>query len=76
MRSYKPDFRIWENDGSAPLHEVKGWMDARSKTAIKRLRKYYPQETLVVIKEREYMAIARKVHKLIPCWEIDGKGRL
>mgnify|MGYP000188587665 CR=1 FL=1 len=76
VRSYKPDFRIWENDGSAPLHEVKGWMDARSKTAIKRLRKYYPQETLVVIKEREYMAIARKVHKLIPCWEIDGKGRL
>lgn len=69
VRSYLPDFRVWENDGSAHLHEVKGWMDARSKTTLKRMAKYHPQERIVVIREKAYNDIARKVGGIIEGWE-------
>lgn len=69
VRSYLPDFRITENDGSSALHEVKGWMDARSKTTIKRMAKYHPQETLIVIREKQYKEISKKVSVLIEGWE-------
>lgn len=69
VRSYRPDFRVWENDGSSALHEVKGWMDARSKTTLKRMAKYHPQEKLIVIRERDYNSIAKKVGRLIEGWE-------
>ena len=48
-RSYTPDFKIWLPDGSVVFHEVKGWMDAKSKTRIKRMAKYFPDVTLVII---------------------------
>lgn len=69
VRSYLPDFRVTENDGSTLLHEVKGWMDARSKTTIKRMAKYHPQETLIVIREKQYKEIGKKVSALIEGWE-------
>lgn len=76
VRSYLPDFRVWENDGSTPLHEVKGWMDARSKTTLKRMAKYHPTETIVVIREKQYNDIARKVSGMIDGWEYsDRNGR-
>ena len=49
VRSYKPDFRITNTDGTHYWVEVKGYMDAKSKTKIKRLRKYYPEEILHVV---------------------------
>lgn len=49
VRSYTPDFRIYFKDGSHEYHEVKGWMDPKSKTKIKRFAKYYPEETLIII---------------------------
>lgn len=75
VRSYLPDFRVFENDGSSNLHEVKGWMDSRSKTTLARMGRYHPQETIIVIRERDYNAIARKVSPLIPDWEIGEKAR-
>lgn len=69
VRSYLPDFRVWENNGSTPLHEVKGWMDARSKTTLKRMAKYHPGERIILIKERDYNAIARTAGPLIADWE-------
>jgi hypothetical protein len=48
VRSYLPDFKITNLDGSHYWVEVKGYMDAKSKTKIKRFRKYYPEEQLVV----------------------------
>lgn len=69
VRSYLPDFRVTENDGSSKLHEVKGWMDARSKTTIKRMAKYHPQETLIVVREKQYKEIGKKVSALIEGWE-------
>lgn len=74
VRSYLPDFRVTENDQSSALHEVKGWMDARSKTTIRRMAKYHPQEKLIVVREREYKAISIKVAAIIPGWEQSGRG--
>jgi len=69
VRSYLPDFRVTENNGRRPLHEVKGWMDARSKTTLKRMAKYHPNEMVIVVREKEYKAIARTVGPMIGGWE-------
>lgn len=46
--SYKPDFKVIKKDGSHFWVEVKGYMDAKSRTKIKRFKKYFPNEELVV----------------------------
>jgi hypothetical protein len=48
VRSYMPDFKVVEQNGSHYWVEVKGYMDAKSRTKIKRFRKYYPNEQLLV----------------------------
>ena len=49
IRTYLPDFRVDNLDGTHYWVEVKGYMDAKSATKIKRFRKYYPEETLIVV---------------------------
>lgn len=68
-RSYLPDFRVTEKSGAIVYHEVKGWMDDRSKTKLKRMKKYHPTVRLVLIQAREYHAISAKVSRLIDGWE-------
>lgn len=68
--SYLPDFKILNNDGSIEYHEVKGWMDSRSKTKIKRMAKYHSNIKLIVIREKEYKEILKKLSAIIPGWEI------
>ena len=67
--SYLPDFRVTENDGSVAYHEVKGWMDNRSKTKLKRMAKYHPNVELIVINGAAYRDIERKVKGFIIGWE-------
>lgn len=67
--SYLPDFRVDENDGSETYHEVKGWMDDRSKTKIKRMAKYHPKVKLIVIDGKQYKALAKQVSAFVPGWE-------
>lgn len=69
VRSYKPDFRVTEIGGGIAYHEVKGWMDDRSKTCIARMRRYYPAVRLVVVDGRGYRAIRAKVAGIINGWE-------
>ena len=38
---YIPDFEVINNNGSIEYHEVKGYMDNKSKTKIKRFRKFF-----------------------------------
>lgn len=67
-RSYTPDFEITENDGSINYHEVKGWMTQRSRTALNRMRIYYPETKILLIAKKEYLAIAKwSAH--FPGWE-------
>lgn len=67
VRSYKPDFRITNNDGSKYFVEVKGWMDSKSKTKLARFKKYYPELKLELIDEKRYKEIKSK-SGLIPNW--------
>jgi hypothetical protein len=71
-RSYLPDFRITENDGSQVFHEVKGWMDPKSKTKIKRMALYHPDVKLVVVGRSGYRALEKMVGRIISGWEISG----
>ena len=65
VRSYLPDFKITNNNGTIEYHEVKGWMDPKSVTKIKRMAKYYPKTKLIVIGKEEYKAVV-KFEKLFP----------
>lgn len=67
--SYLPDFRVTELSGDVAYHEVKGWMDDRSKTKIKRMAKYHPTIRLIVIDAKEYKLIAKKMSRIILGWE-------
>lgn len=55
--SYKPDFKVENLDGSIEYHEVKGYMDARSKTKLKRMAKYHPKIKMVLIDKDIYKQI-------------------
>ncbi|MEK6882997.1 MAG: hypothetical protein AABY22_25460, partial [Nanoarchaeota archaeon] len=65
VRSYKPDFKLINNNESIEYHEVKGWMDNRSKTKIKRMAKYYPSIKLLIIGRKENNDL-KKIEKLFP----------
>jgi hypothetical protein len=60
-RSFRPDFKIFNNDGSVEYHEVKGWMDSKSATKLKRMRIYYPQIKLRLIGKKEYALLKSQV---------------
>jgi len=64
VRSYKPDFLITRNDGTTYYVEVKGWMDNKSKTKLKRMAKYYPNVVVEVIDGAKYKEI-NKMSSLI-----------
>ncbi len=67
--SYLPDFRVVEKNGEIRYHEVKGWMDARSRTTIARMAKYHPKIQLIVIDGKAYRGIAKIMKPIIGSWE-------
>jgi hypothetical protein len=67
--SYLPDFLVIEKNGKEAYHEVKGWMDDRSKTKIRRMAKYHPKITLIVIDKKVYESLRKTVSKIVPGWE-------
>jgi len=64
-RSYRPDFKITNNDGSIEYHEVKGYMDKKSITKLKRMEKYYPDIKLMLIESKFYNDIKTKLGKIL-----------
>jgi hypothetical protein len=68
-RSYLPDFKITENNGNFTYHEVKGFYDAKSKTKIKRMAKFYPNVKLLIIDAVWFKANSKKLKGLLPNWE-------
>lgn len=67
--SYLPDFCVVEKSGEEVYHEVKGWMDKRSITKLKRMKKYHPKVKMVVVAAKEYKAISTVVSRIIKDWE-------
>jgi len=64
-RRYMPDFEITNNDGGIEYHEIKGYMDGRSKTKLRRMKKYYPDIQLVLVEKDEYNAYKKQLGKLL-----------
>lgn len=71
--SYLPDFRVTELNGSFTYHEVKGWMDDRSKTKIKRMEIYHPEIKLLIIDAKWFKANNKKLSPIIKGWETNKK---
>lgn len=69
---YTPDFKVWASDSNYEYHEVKGYMDQKSATKLKRMKKYYPNEKLVLIQKEQYREIS-KWQAIIPGWEKASK---
>lgn len=66
---YTPDFRLTYPDGRQEFVEVKGLMDGKSKTQLKRLAKHYPEASLRLVTKAEYLAIEQGLGKVIAHWE-------
>lgn len=69
VRSYLPDFRVTTNNGLEEYHEVKGWMDPRSKTKLKRMKKYHPLVRITLIESAWFRSNASKLSGIIKEWE-------
>jgi hypothetical protein len=72
-RFYKPDFAVWESDAYTEhadyYYEVKGYLDAKSTTALTRMRKYYPEVKVLLIEKTKYAEIEAANAHLIERWE-------
>lgn len=71
--TYKPDFYVEEyNKAQARLEgfyvEVKGYMDARSKTVLARARRYFPAVRIEVIDSAFMAKLKRQVSGVVPGW--------
>lgn len=58
--SYLPDFEIIEASGAIKYVEVKGFMDSRSATKLKRMKKYFPDIKVELINKKRYDEIKSK----------------
>jgi hypothetical protein len=70
--SYLPDFKVTFRGGSVEYHEVKGYMDPKSKTKLRRMAKYHPHIKILVIDRAVYKEMAIAHAHLLEHWEEDG----
>lgn len=69
-RFYLPDFTVWPGEGPEFYHiEVKGYMDSKSKTALKRMSKYYPHIKVEVVDKIVYGYFCNMWAMIVPNWE-------
>lgn len=70
-RQYIPDLLTWDRDGHH-WWEIKGWLDAVSKTKLKRFQLYYPDEAarLTLLDHNWFHRMERSgAAGLLPGWE-------
>ena len=63
VRHYRPDFYA-KHVGGEHWIEVKGWLDAKSKTKLRRFAKYYPEEArklILITDDKNVMEFLRKL---------------
>ena len=68
-RTYLPDFKVFNNNGSVEYHEIKGWMNRRSKTQLNRMRIYYPNVKLILVEKDGYKDLVKKIGRLAGFYE-------
>lgn len=67
--NYKPDFLVTHNNDSEEWVEVKGFMDAKSKTKLKRMAKYHPDVRLRLVEKDFFKNNSKNLKILIKEWE-------
>lgn len=68
-RDYRPDFKVLLLAGGHEWHEVKGWMDPKSETRMKRMAKFWPGERVILIERAWFSANGPMLSGIIPGWE-------
>ena len=66
--NYKPDFRVVFPSGNDEWIEVKGYMDSKSATKIKRMAKYHPDIKLRVIGKEWFKENSPKLKMILKGW--------
>ena len=56
---YKPDFMVVTKTGITEFHEVKGYIDSKSKTKLKLMIKHYPNIILKLIEKKNISTYKR-----------------
>jgi hypothetical protein len=71
VRSYMPDFYVIPTQATEPSYyvEVKGYLDAKSKTKLKRMAKYHPDVKVELWDAKRMAGLTRTVGPLIQDWE-------
>lgn len=67
--NYKPGFLVTHKNDSEEWIEVKGYMDSKSATKIKRMAKYFPTIKLRVVDKSFFSKNAKNLKILIKDWE-------
>lgn len=68
-RSYLPDFLVVWFDGSIEYHEIKGWVDDRSKAAMALMDQQYPEIQMVYFFGKDYKIIEKRASRFVDGWE-------
>jgi hypothetical protein len=66
--SYLPDFKVIGNNGDVVYHEVKGWMDKKSVTKLKRMKKYHPSVKIFLADSKWFSQNAKKLSNIVTGW--------
>ena len=66
--NYKPDFLVKFPSGKEEWYEVKGYMDSKSATKIKRMAKYHPNIVLNVVDGTWFKANGKKLKAILKGW--------
>ncbi len=66
--NYKPDFKVIFLDDHREYVEVKGYMDAKSVTKLKRMKKYHPKENVRVVDKAWFAERKEKLKQIVKDW--------
>jgi hypothetical protein len=66
---YRPDFLVTESDGTVTIHEVKGYMDDKSRVRLDRMKRYYPDVKILLIDSSVYKGLEKLFSRPIDHWE-------
>lgn len=75
VRSYLPDFKLYETDQEPYYVEVKGYMDPKSFTKLKRMKKYHPKVRVELVGSTEYRALEKTLGPVTAHWEFPEQGK-
>lgn len=57
---YTPDFCVYSNNGQHHWEEVKGYLTGKAKTQIRRFKKYFPKEKLIIYNSEWFKSVKNK----------------